>query len=303
MASCAVTPAAADAGDLQRRWAETVKKIAAVQPSRGGLLQSSRAVRDDGETLTVAFPKGSNFALKMISRPDSNALVMPVICEVFGKRSVEYVMDGATAAAPAPVAPTASASQAPATPAPQAARVPQAVPAPQAAPAASDAAPSAVPAAPAPVPQAAPAAQAAPVPQAAPVAQTAPAPAIPTADQATGPTVLAERDLDADRKAWEDDMPPYDDAFVASYEDDFDAAPIEVPGDAPSAAGMPVEPRSSSPAVSAPDASPETPDVPAAPVASDAMPPSQGTAVNPGEEAAVDPKAVLQNIWGNVVFK
>ena len=296
MASCAVTPAAADAGDLQRRWAETVKKIAAVQPSRGGLLQSSRAVRDDGATLTVAFPKGSNFALKMISRPDSNALVMPVICEVFGKRSVEYVMDGAAAAAPAPVAPTASASQVPANPTPQAARVPQTVPTPQTAPAprapaASDAAPSAVPSAPAPAPQAAPAAQA------------APEPAISTADQATGPTVLAERDLDADRKAWEDDMPPYDDAFVASYEDDFDAAPIEVPGDAPSAAGMPVEPRPSSPAASAPDASPETPDVPTAPVVSDAMPPSQGTAVNPGEEASVDPKAVLQNIWGNVVFK
>lgn len=296
MASCAVTPAAADAGDLQRRWAETVKKIAAVQPSRGGLLQSSRAVRDDGATLTVAFPKGSNFALKMISRPDSNALVMPVICEVFGKRSVEYVMDGAAAAAPAPVAPTASASQVPANPTPQAARVPQTVPTPQTAPAprapaASDAAPSAVPSAPAPAPQVAPAAQA------------APEPAIPTADQATGPTVLAERDLDADRKAWEDDMPPYDDAFVASYEDDFDAAPIEVPGDAPSAAGMPVEPRPSSPAASAPDASPETPDVPTAPVVSDAMPPSQGTAVNPGEEASVDPKAVLQNIWGNVVFK
>lgn len=290
MASCAVTPAAADAGDLQRRWAETVKKIAAVQPSRGGLLQSSRAVRDDGATLTVAFPKGSNFALKMISRPDSNALVMPVICEVFGKRSVEYVMDGAAAAAPALVAPTASASQVPANPTPQAARVPQTAPAPRA-PAVSDAAPSAVPSAPAPAPQAAPAAQA------------ALEPAIPTADQATGPTVLAERDLDADRKAWEDDMPPYDDAFVASYEDDFDAAPIEVPGDAPSAAGMPVEPRPSSPAASVPDASPETPDVPTAPVVSDAMPPSQGMAVNPGEEVSVDPKAVLQNIWGNVVFK
>ncbi len=90
-----------DDAELQRRWVETVKKIAAVQPSRGGLLQSSRAVSDDGETLVVAFPKGSNFALKMISRPDSNALVMPVICEVFGKRSVEYVMDGAPAGAPA----------------------------------------------------------------------------------------------------------------------------------------------------------------------------------------------------------
>ena len=122
MSSCAVTPASADDAELQRRWVETVKKIAAVQPSRGGLLQSSRAVSDDGETLVVAFPKGSNFALKMISRPDSNALVMPVICEVFGKRSVEYVMDGAPAGAPAaPAQPAAPAPARPATPAPAAA--------------------------------------------------------------------------------------------------------------------------------------------------------------------------------------
>ena len=90
MSSCAVTPASADDAELQRRWVETVKKIAAVQPSRGGLLQSSRAVSDDGETLVVAFPKGSNFALKMISRPDSNALVMPVICEVFVDKEQAY---------------------------------------------------------------------------------------------------------------------------------------------------------------------------------------------------------------------
>ena len=118
MSSCAVTPASADDAELQRRWVETVKKIAAVQPSRGGLLQSSRAVSDDGETLVVAFPKGSNFALKMISRPDSNALVMPVICEVFGRRSVEYVMDGAPAGAPAaPAQPAVTAAPAPTRPA------------------------------------------------------------------------------------------------------------------------------------------------------------------------------------------
>ena len=130
MSSCAVTPASADDAELQRRWVETVKKIAAVQPSRGGLLQSSRAVSDDGETLVVAFPKGSNFALKMISRPDSNALVMPVICEVFGRRSVEYVMDGAPAGAPAaPAQPAVTAAPAPTRPAtPSPAAAPQAAP-------------------------------------------------------------------------------------------------------------------------------------------------------------------------------
>ena len=242
MSSCAVTPASADDAELQRRWVETVKKIAAVQPSRGGLLQSSRAVSDDGETLVVAFPKGSNFALKMISRPDSNALVMPVICEVFGKRSVEYVMDGAPAGAPAaPAQPAAPAPARPATPAPAAA--PQAAPvsAASAVPAASmgAAAPTAsraatsAPAAPSPAPAQSQSAVSAPAP-------ATPATVAPVADHASGPTVLAERDIDADRKAWEDDMPPYDDAFIASYDDDAEVPPFDAPAPAPVAASVPV---------------------------------------------------------------
>lgn len=278
MSSCAVTPASADDAELQRRWVETVKKIAAVQPSRGGLLQSSRAVSDDGETLVVAFPKGSNFALKMISRPDSNALVMPVICEVFGRRSVEYVMDGVPAGAPAaPAQPAAPAPTRPATPAPAA--VPQAAPvsatsaAPMgaAAPTASRAAISA-PAAPSPAP-----AQS----QSAVSVPATPAPAAPVADHASGPTVLAERDIDADRKAWEDDMPPYDDAFIASYDDDAEVPPFDAPAPASVAASVPV---------SAPTEAP-------APV------PAPGLGEAADGDAPVDPKEVLQNIWGNVTFK
>ena len=276
MSSCAVTPASADDAELQRRWVETVKKIAAVQPSRGGLLQSSRAVSDDGETLVVAFPKGSNFALKMISRPDSNALVMPVICEVFGKRSVEYVMDGAPAGAPAaPAQPAATAaSTRPATPAPAA--VPQAAPA-----SAASAAPMG---AAAPVPsRAATSAPAAPSP--APTqsqsAVSAPASVTPVADHASGPTVLAERDIEADRKAWEDDMPPYDDAFIASYDDDAEVPPFDAPAPAPAAAPTPAPTPAESPAP-----------VPA---------PGLGEAAD--GDAPVDPKEVLQNIWGNVTFK
>ena len=266
MSSCAVTPASADDAELQRRWVETVKKIAAVQPSRGGLLQSSRAVSDDGETLVVAFPKGSNFALKMISRPDSNALVMPVICEVFGKRSVEYVMDGAPAGAPAaPAQPAAPAPTRPATPAPAAA--PQAAPvsAASAVPAASmgAAAPTASRAA-----TSAPAAPS-PAPAQSQSAVSAPASATPVADHASGPTVLAERDIDADRKAWEDDMPPYDDAFIASYDGDAEVPPFDAPAPAPVAAPAPA--------------------------------PDLGEAAD--GDAPVDPKEVLQNIWGNVTFK
>lgn len=297
MSSCAVTPASADDAELQRRWVETVKKIAAVQPSRGGLLQSSRAVSDDGETLVVAFPKGSNFALKMISRPDSNALVMPVICEVFGKRSVEYVMDGAPAGAPAaPAQPAAPAPTRPATPAPaapQAAPVSaaSAVPAASmgaAAPTASRAATSA-PAAPSPAPAQSQSAVSAPAP-------ATPATAAPVADHASGPTVLAERDIDADRKAWEDDMPPYDDAFIASYDDDAEVPPFDVPAPAPVAASVPVSAPTEASGASAPATAPTS-----APASAPAPAPDLGEAAD--GDAPVDPKEVLQNIWGNVTFK
>lgn len=302
MSSCAVTPASADDAELQRRWVETVKKIAAVQPSRGGLLQSSRAVSDDGETLVVAFPKGSNFALKMISRPDSNALVMPVICEVFGRRSVEYVMDGAPAGAPAaPAQPAAPAPTRPATPSPAAVSQAAPVSATSAAPAASmgTAAPAAsraatsAPAAPSPAP-----AQS----QSAVSAPATPAPAAPVADHASGPTVLAERDIDADRKAWEDDMPPYDDAFIASYDDDAEVPPFDAPAPAPVAAPAPASTPTEASRASAPAGAPASAPAPA-PIEAPAPAPAPGLGETADGDAPVDPKEVLQNIWGNVTFK
>lgn len=307
MSSCAVTPASADDAELQRRWVETVKKIAAVQPSRGGLLQSSRAVSDDGETLVVAFPKGSNFALKMISRPDSNALVMPVICEVFGKRSVEYVMDGAPAGAPAaPAQPAATAAPAPtrpATPAPAAA--PQAAPvsAASAVPAASmgtaalaaSRAATSAPAAPSPPPAQSQSAVSAPAP-------ATPATAAPVADHASGPTVLAERDIDADRKAWEDDMPPYDDAFIASYDDDAEVPPFDAPAPAPVAAPAPASTPTEASRASAPAGAPASAPAPA-PTEAPAPAPAPDLGETADGDAPVDPKEVLQNIWGNVTFK
>lgn len=307
MSSCAVTPASADDAELQRRWVETVKKIAAVQPSRGGLLQSSRAVSDDGETLVVAFPKGSNFALKMISRPDSNALVMPVICEVFGRRSVEYVMGGAPAGAPAaPAQPAVTAAPAPtrpATPAPAAA--PQAAPVSAAsavpatsmgaaAPTASRAATSA-PAAPSPAPAQSQSAVSAPAP-------ATPAPAAPVADHASGPTVLAERDIDADRKAWEDDIPPYDDAFIASYDDDAEVPPFDAPAPASVAASVPVSAPTEASGASAPATATASAPAPA-PIEAPAPVPAPGLGEAADGDALVDPKEVLQNIWGNVTFK
>lgn len=306
MSSCAVTPASADDAELQRRWVETVKKIAAVQPSRGGLLQSSRAVSDDGETLVVAFPKGSNFALKMISRPDSNALVMPVICEVFGKRSVEYVMDGAPAGAPAtsaqPAAQAASAPMRPATPVPAAPAVPQTAPVSATSAAPMGAAASAAsrvttsaPAAPSPAPTQSQSAVSAP-------AAATPAPVTPVADHASGPTVLAERDIEADRKAWEDDMPPYDDAFIASYDDDAEVPPFDVPVPSPAAAPAPAPAPTEASRASAPAGVPASAPAPT-PTEAPASAPAPDLGETAADDAPVDPKEVLQNIWGNVTFK
>ena len=279
MASCATTPAVSDSGELQRRWAETVKKIAAAQPSRGGLLQSSRALGDDGETLTIGFPKGSTFALKMISRADSSQLVMPIICQVFGKRTVEYVMEGEDCAASPASAPQAQAAPA-AVSAPAPAAQPQPAPAPTPAP---------MPA-PAPVPASAPDRAASPA--------SAPEPAAsPAVDQASGPTMLADRDIDADRKAWEDDVPPYDDAFIASYGDDGEVPPLDVP-DADRPAPLP-----STPVASAEPASAPTPSASAAPAPIAPEAPMASGDGGSDQDSPVDPKEVLESIWGNVTFK
>ena len=96
---------AGDPGELQRRWADVVKRVTAAQASRGALLQSSRARSDDGERLVIGFPKGSGFAIKMLGRPDSHELIAPIVEAVFGPRVVDYVMDGEGARGVRPVRP------------------------------------------------------------------------------------------------------------------------------------------------------------------------------------------------------
>lgn len=267
------TPAVADAGELQRKWAEVVRKVIAAQPSRGALLQSARAQADDGVKLTVGFPKGSNFAVKMVSRADSQAVVLPIVCEVFGSRSVEYVMDGDSASTPQPAAPAAPAPAvppAPSQPAPMPAPVPQPTPAPIPAPTLQST--------PAPMPQSAPTR----APQ--PVSVSAPHPPV---DQASGPTIVPEPDVDAQRKAWEDEQVPYDDAAIAAYEDDAEVPPFAAPTPEPAQ-------QSQQPVRPAPASSPS-----AANPFAHAGAPVEETPQN--EEEA---KALIGNIFGaGVVFK
>ncbi|WP_204673586.1 DNA polymerase III subunit gamma/tau [Enorma phocaeensis] len=292
-AAAAETPAVSDAGELQRKWSDVVRRVTAAQASRGALLQSSRARSDDGDKLVVAFPSGSAFAIKMLGRADTQEVVLPIVSAVFGRRTVEYVMDGGGQKASGPHASTPSgsgASGASETAAPQPSGGPSTsgsaasafhvapVSAERrrpAAPRGASAAPwePAAPSSPAasPVPATSSPASAAPVSEApAPApSQKSPAPTVgaaptpssgmapaagPVADETSGPTIMADgRDIDADRRAWEEDQVPYDDAMIAGYEEE-DLPPFDMP-DAPGALASPAGDGTSSPATDAAPAS------------------------------------------------
>ncbi|WP_317298640.1 DNA polymerase III subunit gamma/tau [Collinsella tanakaei] len=280
-----------DAGELQRKWSDVVKRVVAAHPSHGALLQSAHAASDDGSKLVVELPAGSGFAMKMLARKDSRSVIIPVAVQVFGQREVEFTMAGAPAPAPA---------------APASAPAPAAAPASSPAPVSQQSAP-----APAPVPVAAssPAPSFVPKPQADMPATTSPAAvapaAAPQADHTSGPTVVAERDIEADRKAWEDEQVPYDDAAIAAYEGDADVPPMDLPADAPADAPAPapttVAPAAPNPALSA--SAPAAPSAPAA--ASGALP----WATHPGAEDQIpkneeEAKSMLGDIFGpGIVFK
>lgn len=292
--------AVTDPGELQRRWSDVVHRVTAAQPSRGALLQSSRARHDDGDTLTVGLPAGSGFAIKMLGREDSHAAVNPAVAAVFGPRKVVYTMGdgpaGGGASAPttsapetpavasgpatssdAPGAPetsaspagTAAASGREAAPGMQAsaASVEPISSAPEPAVSSSVSAPAEAPS-PGFVPFAEASASGSAQPQASASAASSsasapwnagPAPVGESqADQSSGPTVLPDRDVAADRQAWEDEAVPYDDAFIASYEEAEDLPPFDMP-DIPAVstpATAPATQASASPAPVAPAGTP-----------------------------------------------
>ena len=131
---------------------------------------------------------------------------------------------------------------------------------------------------------------------------TAVAPAAaPQADHTSGPTVVAERDIEADRKAWEDEQVPYDDAAIAAYEGDADVPPMDLPADAPAPAPTAVAPAAPNPALSA--------SAPAAPSAPAAAPGALPWATHPGAEDQIpkneeEAKSMLGDIFGpGIVFK
>lgn len=251
-ADAAETPAVEDAGELQRKWAEVVERVKARQASYAGLLLNARATSDDGSKLTVSFPAGSTFAIKMLGRADTQSVVLPTVCAVFGRRTVDYVLDGggtpapqheehspsARAAASADPQPVSSAA-----PASSSASATQPKAAPVAAPTPSAPEP-AVPKPAAPVPAPNPAA--APAPKSSDLAKapwlrsdnpagapatgklpTEPAPRAP--ERASGPKAQPA----APSVPWESEQVPYDDAMVGGFAADAggdDLPPFDVPG-------------------------------------------------------------------------
>lgn len=253
-AGAAETPAVEDAGELQRKWAEVVERVKARQASYAGLLLNARATADDGSKLTVSFPAGSTFAIKMLGRADTQSVVLPTVCAVFGRRTVDYVLDGggtpapqheehslsaraAVSADPQPVSSAAPVSSSASAPQQQAAPVAASTPsAPK--PAAAKSAASV----PAPKPAAAPAPKSSDLGKAPWLRSDNPAGAPATGKLPTEPAPRAPERASAPKAQpsaqsapWESEQVPYDDAMVAGFAADAggdDLPPFDVPATA-----------------------------------------------------------------------
>ena len=281
-AGAAETPAVEDAGELQRKWAEVVERVKARQASYAGLLLNARATADDGSKLTVSFPAGSTFAIKMLGRADTQSVVLPTVCAVFGRRTVDYVLDGGGTLAPqheehSPSArAAASADPQPvfsAAPASSSASASQQQTAPVAASTPSAPKPAAPkPAAPTPAPKpVSPAPKSSDLGKAPWLRSDNPAGAPATGKLPTEPAPRAPERASAPKAQpvaqsapWESEQVPYDDAMVGSFAVDAsgdDLPPFDVPGaasapksaaTAPKEEGAPAAPWESNPGAGSP---------------------------------------------------
>ncbi|VWL96296.1 DNA polymerase III subunit gamma/tau [Collinsella aerofaciens] len=313
-AGAAETPAVEDAGELQRKWVEVVERVKARQASYAGLLLNARATADDGSKLTVSFPAGSTFAIKMLGRADTQSVVLPTVCAVFGRRTVDYVLDGggtpapqheehspsaraAVSADPQPVSSAAPVSSSASAPHQQTTPVATSTPS-----APKPAAPK--PAAPAPAPKpVAPASKSSDLGKAPWLRSDNPAGAPATGKLPTEPAPRAPERASAPKAQpaapsapWESEQVPYDDAMVGGFAADAggdDLPPFDVPTAAPA-------PKSAATA-------PKEEDAPAAPWESN---PGAGSPF--GHQGAApsipqtedEAKALIRNVFGqSTIFK
>lgn len=322
-AGAAETPAVEDAGELQRKWAEVVERVKARQASYAGLLLNARATADDGSKLTVSFPAGSTFAIKMLGRSDTQSVVLPTVNAVFGRRTVDYVLDGGGTPAPqheehspsaraaasadpqpvssaAPVSSSASALQQQATP------VTTSTPS-----APKPAAPK--PAAPAPAPKpVAPASKSSDLGKAPWLRSDNPAGAPATGKLPTEPAPRAPERASAPKAQpaassapWESEQVPYDDAMVGGFAVDAggdDLLPFDVSTAAPAPKSTAV---AAAPALATP--APAADDAPAAPWESNpgAGSPFGHQGVAPSIPQTEDEaKALIRSVFGqSTIFK
>lgn len=314
-AGAAETPAVEDTGELQRKWAEVVERVKARQASYAGLLLNARAAADDGSKLTVSFPAGSTFAIKMLGRADTQSVVLPTVCAVFGRRTVDYVLDGggtpapqheehspsARAAAfadPQPVSSAAPASSS--VSAPQQQATPVAAPAPSAP---EPAAPKTAAPAPAPKPAAAPAPKSSDLAKAPWLRSDNPAGVPATGKLPTEPAPRAPERASAPKSQpaaqsapWESEQVPYDDAMVGGFAADAGGDDLP-PFDVPAAASA------SKPAATAP----KEEDAPAAPWESN--PGAGGPFGHQGAAPSIpqtedEAKALIRSVFGqSTIFK
>lgn len=322
-AGAAETPAVEDAGELQRKWVEVVERVKARQASYAGLLLNARATADDGSKLTVSFPAGSTFAIKMLGRADTQSVVLPTVSAVFGHRTVDYVLDGggtpapqheehspsaraAVSADPQPVSLAAPVSSSAGAPQQQMAPVATSTPS-----APKPAAPK--PAAPAPAPKpVAPASKSSDLGKAPWLRSDNPAGAPATGKLPTEPAPRAPERASAPKAQpaapsapWESEQVPYDDAMVGGFAADAggdDLPPFDVPGaaSAPKSTAVAAAPALATPAPAADDA-------PAAPWESN---PGAGSPF--GHQGAApsipqtedEAKALIRNVFGQAtIFK
>ena len=321
-AGAAETPAVEDAGELQRKWAEVVERVKAQQPSYAALLLNARATADDGSKLTVSFPTA--FAIKMLGRADTQAVFLPTVSAVFGRRTVDYVLDGggtpapqheehspsaraAASADPQPVSSAAPASSNASAMQPKAA--PVAAPTPSAP---EPAAPKPAAPVPAPKPAAAPAPESSDLAKAPWLRSDNPAGAPATGKLPTEPAPRAPERASASKTQpsaqaapWESEQVPYDDAMVGGFAADAggdDLPPFDVPGatPAPSPAASAAAPAVATSALASDDA-------PAAPWESN---PGAGSPF--GHQGAApsipqtedEAKALIRNVFGQAtIFK
>ena len=321
-AGAAETPAVEDAGELQRKWAEVVERVKAQQPSYAALLLNARATADDGSKLTVSFPTA--FAIKMLGRADTQAVFLPTVSAVFGRRTVDYVLDGggtpapqheehspsaraAASADPQPVSSAAPASSNASAMQPKAA--PVAAPTPSAP---EPAAPKPAAPVPAPKPAAAPAPESSDLAKAPWLRSDNPAGAPATGKLPTEPAPRAPERASASKTQpsaqaapWESEQVPYDDAMVGGFAGDTsgeDLPPFDVPAAVPAPS-----PAASAAAPAAATSAPTSDDAPAAPWESN---PGAGSPF--GHQGAApsipqtedEAKALIRNVFGQAtIFK